>query len=292
MIKRLVSLSFGSAMLLGASFAAAQPAGGSAPAGSPNCPPGSWFCADTNAQPAAPAGQPVQPLSPLPSNGQPGQAQPAPTPPPVVVYQPPPPVIVQPAHPEQPPPVYVYTPREGVYPRKNEWGITLHLEGALLGSKSSSNAGMGGLGFGLRYKPIPYLGIEGDLDFVGGRDYNGFRRSETAFTINGLLFVNPRSKAQVYFLGGFGWSGARAVDDSPGYDQATYHYGYFGGQLGVGLEWRVSKHFALNADLRGFIRGRVDDNTHYQPEFFDPATGKSTNTSGGGLITAGMTFYF
>jgi hypothetical protein len=54
----------------------------------------------------------------------------------------------------------------------------------------------------------------------------------------------------------------------------------------------VSKHFALNADLRGFIRGRVDDNTHYRPEFFDPATGKSTNTSGGGLITGGMTFYF
>src|SRR5690242_3498689 len=112
MIKRLVSLSFGSAALLGASLAAAQPAGGSAPAGNPNCPPGSWFCADTQAQPAAPAGQPVQPLTPLPSNGAPA-TQPAPNPPPVVVYQPPPPVVVvQPAHPEQPPPVYVYTPRE------------------------------------------------------------------------------------------------------------------------------------------------------------------------------------
>jgi hypothetical protein len=27
----------------------------------PNCPPGSWFCADTDAKPAAPAGQPVAP---------------------------------------------------------------------------------------------------------------------------------------------------------------------------------------------------------------------------------------
>jgi Outer membrane protein beta-barrel domain len=291
MTKPLLTLSLGSAILLGASLAAAQPAQGN----NANCPPGSWFCADTQAAPAAPAGQPVQPLQQLPAGqGNPPtvQYQPAPAQPPVVVYQPPPPVmVVQPAHPEQPPPVYVYTPREA-YPRRNEWGLTLHLEGALLGGGRAHDAGMGGLGFGLRYKPIPHLGVEADLDFVGGRDYNGYRRGETAFTINGLLFVNPKSRAQVYFLGGFGWAGATATDDSPGYDQATYRYGYFGGQLGVGLEWRISKHFALNADIRGFIRGRVDDNTHYHPEFYDPATGKSTNTSGGGLITGGMTFYF
>jgi hypothetical protein len=290
MIKPLLALTSGSAILLGASLAGAQQP---APQGSANCPPGSWFCADTNAQPA-PAGQPVAPLQPLPGQGG---AAPAPPPggappPPVVVYQPPPPVVVVGAHPEQPPPVYVYTPREGVYPRKNEWGITLHLEGAMLGSRSASSSGMGGVGFGLRYKPVPYLGMEGDLDFIGGRDYNGFRRSETAFTLNGLVFVNPRSRAQVYFLAGFGWSGARATDDTPGYDTGTYNYGYFGGQLGIGLEWRVSKHFALNADLRGFIRGRVDDNTHYRPEFVDPATGKTTNTSGGALLTGGLTFYF
>ena len=30
-------------------------------------------------------------------------------------------------------------------------------------------------------------------------------------------------------------------------------------------EWRLSKHFALNADARGFIRGRIDDNLHDDP---------------------------
>ncbi len=259
----------------------------------PNCPPGSWFCADSQEKPAAPAGQPLQPLpGTQPAQGNPPVVVQQGAPPPVVVYQPPPPVVVyQGPREAPPPPVYYYHPRPA-WPRRNEWGINLHLEGAMIGSGVNHDAGMGGLGLGLRYKPIPAFGIEADLDFAGGRDYNGFRRNETAFTINGLVFLNPRSHVQVYLLAGFGWSGARAVDDTAGYDAATYNYGYFGGQAGGGLEFRVAKHFALNLDLRGFIRGRIDDQAQFQPEFRDPATGRTTNTSGGALITGGMTFYF
>ena len=46
----------------------------------------------------------------------------------------------------------------------------------------------------------------GFLDFAGGRDYNGFRRNETALAFNGLVFVNPKNKTQLYFLAGFGWA--------------------------------------------------------------------------------------
>jgi hypothetical protein len=159
---------------------------------------------------------------------------------------------------------------------------------------------MGGAGFGLRYKPIPYFGIEANLDFLGGTDYNGFDRTETAFTFNGLVFLNPRSHAQVYLLGGFGWSSAHLHGGDPivynnnfirdtGFDPS---YSYFGGQAGIGLELRLSRHFALNADLRGFVRSRIDDNANASPEFVDQSTGRTSNTSGGGLITAGMTFYF
>jgi opacity protein-like surface antigen len=202
--------------------------------------------------------------------------------PPVVIYQPPPPVIVR----EAPPPYY-YAPRAA--PRRSEWGLNLHIEGALLGSRSSSDSGMGGAGLGLRYKPIPYFGLEANLDFVGGRDYNGFQRGETAFTINSLVFVNPRSKTQVYFLAGFGWSGAHVTDDSGLYTQ-SYNYSYFGGQVGAGLEFRLARHFALDADVRGFIRGRTDAGSQAYPEFV--SNGRATNTSGGGLVTGGMTIYF
>ena len=152
---------------------------------------------------------------------------------------------------------------------RSEWGLNLHVEGAMLGHGLNGNAGMGGAGFGLRYKPSPYFGLEADLDFVGGTDYNGYDRNETAFTMNGLVFLNPRSRAQVYLLGGFGWSAAHLGGggqcDNTGY--CIDSYSYFGGQAGVGLEFRLSRHFALNADLLGFIRGRTDSDAAAHPEF-------------------------
>jgi opacity protein-like surface antigen len=263
--------------------ASAQPAA--------NCPPGSWFCAETNQQPAAPPGQPVQPLAPLPPQGAPpGLVYQGGPPPPVVIYQPPPPVVVYqgPRALPPPPPVYYYHPRT-VWPRRNEWGINLHIEGAMIGGGVGGNAGMGGAGFGLRYKPIPAFGIESNVDFLGGTDYNGLHRNENALTFNALVFLNPRSRAQVYLLAGFGFASAHAHDDFQG---VSYDYSYFGGQVGAGLELRLSRHFALNADIRGFIRGRTDDQAAAHPEFVDPTTGQTTNTSAGALLTAGATFYF
>jgi hypothetical protein len=159
----------------------------------------------------------------------------------------------------------------------------------MFGGGVAGNAGMGGAGFGLRYKPVPAFGIESNLDFLGGTDYNGFRRNENAITFNALVFLNPRSRAQVYLLAGFGFSNAHVNDSSQG---VSYDYSYFGGQAGIGLELRLSRHFALNSDLRGFIRGRTDDGANAHPEFYDPSTGQTTNTSAGVLLTAGATFYF
>src|SRR5262245_44490476 len=67
-----------------------------------NCPPGSWFCADAQAQGStgAQTGQTGQQnLQQLPP---PGQTQAQGAPPPVVVYQPPPPVVVVQQPREQP----------------------------------------------------------------------------------------------------------------------------------------------------------------------------------------------
>lgn len=248
-----------------------------------DCAPGSWFCGET--QPPSPDKK--GDLQPLPSGQEkPAESKPSSPPPPVVVYQPPPTVVVTP---RDAPPAYYYVPRHA--PPKKEWGLNLHLGGLMMGKGYEGNAGMGLVGLGLRFRPIPQAAIEGDLDFAGGRDYNGFRRQETALHFNGLVFVNPKNKTQLYFLAGFGWSGAKATDDRPGYDVAEYHYGYFGVQTGVGVEFRLSKSVALNFDLRGFIRGRVDDNRKYNPEFVD-GNGRSTNTSGGGLLQGGLTFYW
>lgn len=279
-IKRVVvSLSFASALAIPAVASAQEP--------KKDCEPGSWFCGETQTQPATKPG-----LEPLPSekddtkiDGRP--SKPSSPPPPVVVYQPPPPTVVVQAR-EAPAPYY-YVPKKA-QPKK-EWGLNLHIGGAMLGKGRDENAGLGLAGLGLRFRPIPQAAIEGNLDFAAGRDYNGYRRNETAFTVNGLIFLNPKNITQVYLLGGFGWSGAKATDDRDGYDKMEYSYAYWGIQAGIGLEFRLSRAVALNVDMRGLVRTRIDNDRRQNPEFVS-GDGKQTNTSGAGLITGGLTFYW
>ncbi|MBK6693212.1 MAG: outer membrane beta-barrel protein [Myxococcales bacterium] len=270
--------------------AAAVAAAGSASAQQAACPPGSWFCESaTPATPApaapAPAGS-LQPLPPAAPAAAP--AAPAAAAPPVVVYQPGPPVVVVQGKAEKPAP-YPYSPRDPDARPRREWGLNLHMQGAMIGSGKDNDAGMGGMGLGLRYRPHPVVAIEPSIDFYGGHDYNGYRRGETAFSINTLLFATPRAKVvQLYFPIGFGWAGARVRDGQTAGGDSSYSY--FGMSAGIGLEFRVARHFALNTDLRGFVRGRTDQEAAARPEFVDGS--RRTNTSGGGLFTLGMTFYF
>ncbi len=287
----------------------AIPAVAAAQSAPSNCPPGSWFCTPPAEEPSTPpaaGNRSAQGLQPLPD---PAEEEPAPPParaprqprvtydpgpatqPPVVVYQPPPPVMVE--RPETPPPYeYAPPPRKPISPPR-EWGLNLHLEGAAIGSGVNHNASMGGLGGGLRFKPTRYIGLETDVDFVGGHGYNGDQRTETALSFNGLLFANPKDRAQVYFLAGFGWQWAHSTNDpNSGLPNFDNYYTYFGGQLGIGLELRLTRVLAFNLDLRGFVRTRTDQAAQSQPEFVNAQTGQTTNTSGGGLLTGGMTLYF
>jgi outer membrane protein with beta-barrel domain len=282
----------------------------STPNGASTCAPGSWFCAEAPEPQAPPAAKPVQRLEPLPD---PDEEAPAPTddtPPPRPARRPhrippppPPPGYVYPSAPppsafpppEGPPSEYAPIVREPLS-RPREWGLALRVEGALIGH-GAGNAGMGGAGVGLRYKPNRRFGVEADLDIVGGTDYQDDHRTETAFAFNGLFFLNPKSPAQLYVLAGFGWSGAHVTCDSgtscaaASAEPIDRQYTYFGGQIGGGLELRLSRVIALNADVRGFIRTRIDGQAASEPEFVD-ANGRTTNTSGGGLVSGGMVLYF
>jgi hypothetical protein len=169
--------------------------------------------------------------------------------------------------------------------RYREWGVNLHFDAGLIGGHHSGNADMNGLGGALRFRPIPYIALEGSLELVWGTDYNQRSRFEDAVLFNALFIANPYSIVQVYGIAGLGVSAAFV-------DGTDRTYGYFGGQLGVGLETRVTRHFALNVDVIGFVRGRTDRFSDSHPEFTDPETGRTTNTSGGGLLRAGATFYW
>lgn len=258
-----------------------------------DCPDG-WFCENSGTPRQAPA------PSDAPENGQPGAppgAPPRPTRPPSPDYPPsyPPPGYAPQMHfdaPDNPP---AQKRRRRQY---REWGFNLHLEAALLGDKSerASDAGMAGLGFGIRYRLIPPLAFEVGLDLLTGTDFQGYSRSEAGLLFNTLVFFNPHDVIQLYGLGGLGFSGA-TVTIAPRSGEAWYprhdeHYSYFGGQLGLGVEVRVTRRIALAGDIVGFIRGRTDDLADDVPEFTDPNTHRTTNTSGGGLLRAGATFYW
>jgi hypothetical protein len=70
------------------------------------------------------------------------------------------------------------------------------------------------------------------------------------------------------------------------------HYSYFGGQLGLGVEVRVSRRVAIDADLIGFVRGRTDHHADDDAGFIDSNSQRVNDTSDGGLLRAGVTFYW
>lgn len=258
-----------------------------------DCPDG-WFCEENAASaPREPAQRPrpVRPSAPPDGDGEAPLGPPPDYPPPSG----PPPALADDTIvldvPEPP-------PRKRQRRRFREWGFNLHLEAALLGNKSerASNSDMAGLGFALRYRPIPLLAIEGGVDLLTGTDFQGYSRSEAALLLNGLLFFNPHDVIQLYALAGLGFSAA-SVTISPRAGELPFprhdeHYAYFGGQLGLGAEVRVTRRVALAGDLIGFVRGRTDDQADTVPEFIDPNTHRATNVSGGGLLRLGATFYW
>jgi len=243
------------------------------------CPPGSWFCEE---DPEAIDEEPdatEEPEEAEPARKRRGKR-------PVIVYRPvdddedaPEKIVIVEKKHFPPPPKRRW---------KREWGFNLRLEGVVMGDEpeKSPNARMGGLGFSLRYRPVAHFALDAGLDFVGGTDWAGASRQEQALSVNGIVFFNPKNRFQVYALGGLGFSQAQVMVTE------EEHWSYFGGQLGVGFEWRVGRKVALNLDMVGFVRGRTDAAARDNPEFRDPETGRATNTSGGGLFRAGVTFYW
>ena len=293
---RALSLSFLTALI--ASLLMAAPAA----AQQTECQPDDLLCAEIRIGPAqggiriGPGGR-QQPPPPPPPPPQPPvvivQPEPPP-PPPVVVVQPrrppPPPVRTYVAPRPRPQPQYVVveeTPRDR-FPYSST-ALHLHLDGLF-----GENLGMAGGGAAFRIRPNPWFAVDIGGSVYGGVDYNGLDRVELPLTVDARVYLNPQHRFQFYLLLGVGASYSHAE----GYNVNTLRgesrdYFHLGGQAGVGIEWRISRVFALSLDARGFLRHRVDDNP--QPEFTEPngAGGwQSTDFSGGFTGRAGMTFYF
>ena len=165
-------------------------------------------------------------------------------------------------------------------PQQRDRKVGLHFD---FGGTFGPRVLMGGFGGALRFRPKEHIGIDLGSGYYAGHDYQGFYRTEIPLTANVLFFLNPQHKFQFYFVIGPGLSFGR-VDTINEVRRMTH----IGGQAGAGVELRLAPAFALNADVRGVIRHRIDSDP--RPEFFDGVRG--TNTSGGAVLTFGGTFYF
>lgn len=183
----------------------------------------------------------------------------------------------------------------------SQFGVALRVEGMTFGTSktAASNAAMGGAGLSLRYRPLPAFAIDLGVDVLAGNDYNGFSRTEIPLSLNAMIYLNPRSRFQVYLFGGMHVSRAEVKSTLPDFrlqrtDEGEYStkYTYLGGQGGMGFEFRVSRRVGIFLDGLGFYRGRLGaDGT--PPEFVDPRNPqRTTNKSAGGLARAGISLWW
>ena len=226
--------------------------------------------------------------------------------PPVVIVQPPPPVVYQPPPPQpivyQPPPqqvVYQQAPQPQLIQRRVRYELVPRFDIGLhvnVGAMATDRVSIGGSGLALRIRPIEWFAIDFGMGVYGGQAYGGVDHWEVPVLVDFLFFFNPGDRFQVYgILGGgvgFGQNGRVDRTSGPGGDfTASRDLFYMGGEVGLGLEWRVARHFALNIDARAFMREQMGGS----PEFTEATgvgTSRSTNTSAGGYGNLGMTFYF
>jgi hypothetical protein len=174
--------------------------------------------------------------------------------------------------------------------------VNLHGNLALFGDGDGADSrGMAGAGAAFRFRPHRMFGVDLGLDFLAGEDWNGNWRDERAFVGNAIWFINPRHRLQLYVLGGFSVGSASVdVERLGGEAVEPYEasYSYVGLQGGLGLEWRITRRFALATDALMFVRGRSDDDRRVDPEFIDPQTHLVANESAFGLWRLGLTYYF
>lgn len=285
------------------------------------CRPGDLLCAEVDVGPIEghlrigidgdPPPPPPPPVVVVPPPPPPVVVAP---PPPPVVVAPPPPVVVAPpvvsGHvvvttvPVMPPPpprgsvvVGVETRRRVRYEMVPDFDIGLHLQ---FGGMFTDRITMGGFSGAARIRPIPHLAFDIGIGAWYGQDYHGAERWEVPVTADMLVFFNPEHRFQVYALigGGMSFAGQGRTTRGGGF-VSTSEFTYAGGELGIGAELRVSRFFAINADVRGFLRHNVAGGL---PEFteindngtsrLDDDTTRSTNTSGGIYGNLGLTFYF
>ncbi len=277
------------------------------------CAPGSWLCASASVTVGGSIGVVQQPVYSQPI-AQPVYVQPTYVQPQPVYVQQPTRVYVTPVQPVR---YYVTPPRTTYYVQPPTyyfwssttqsssnfmWGGGVSGGAAFFGGRDPNRPGLMGMVTGLlRARTQGYVGGEMSLGWSGGRDWNGDDRNEVPVGLSGLVYFNPQHRVQMYGLLGLNASWARVRYSNANIMAGSHggltgsQYLYVGGHTGVGVEYQVTSKFVLFADVRGFLRTRIDDGIRSNPEFAENEPGgttRTTSTSMGMVSQIGAILYF
>lgn len=248
-------------------------------------------------QPVAPAPQPyvaqpyvAQPYAPqpyyVPQPYQPGGPQ-AYTP----TYVAPPTYAPAPMTVRPPAPRYAFRPQFGLgFRAVGAWGVN-----------SFTDFGQGGLSGDLLFRIHPRVTLEMTATWLG-TTYNseaqtGYSRYDVPLTLGVRVYPgHPAWVAAPYFVFATGAGWARAT--TPVIDQdgllfdATETAWFWDGQAGGGVELRLGRHVALNADVRVTTRLRIDRGQRLEVIDAVGNTVPIMGHQGGVLGNLGLSVYF
>jgi hypothetical protein len=234
------------------------------------------------AERAPPASVPKVIIVEVDTPAPPPPPAPAPPPPPVATALPPPPPA---------PELELHVQADTPAARAAEPRLGLQ---SYFGTMGGGDVKMRGFGNAFRVRPVPSLALDFGIGSFTGQDANGMDRWEVPFSTDLVVFVNPRRRLQLYFVGGVGLSYSMVDGDNVRSGTRERHgLWHMTAQTGVGLEWRIGRHFAINADWRVFLRQPMDGNDSTRERAERRADGtRATDTSTGTMGRIGATFYF
>ena len=156
------------------------------------------------------------------------------------------------------------------------------IQGGLVGL-GTTDVSLGGLDIGLRWRPLPQLGLSFHTGFLFGSGDTDDDRIEFPFMVDFLGYLNTGSNFQVYGIAGAGFSFARILDNRREED-----LGYLLVNGGLGLEWRLNPTFSFFFDGKMLVRYRLFGDV--PPESL---TGDEPSRLGvGAAFTLGTLVYF
>jgi hypothetical protein len=196
------------------------------------------------------------------------------------VYAPAPVMVAPP--PMMAPSYAVAQPAPMIYARpefESTWGLGIH--GVFVGADAQTSGGIGGH---LRYRASRWAGLELSVDYLRV-DVDKTTRQDVPVMAAALIYLAPGRFAPYLLVGG-GMNFARATFANGLKDEAQQ----LAAQGGGGIELRIGRQLALNADLRYIYRDRLGNANDAARS--EASTVHNVGTEQGAQLNIGATFYF